>query len=189
MTTEIPQFTHPVRTDAGLCAIWQPEHFEHVTDFDSFHAELIEDQDIERHIADGAFVPINIGSDGSWEITVRVGAGLNDREKQYLTISSEPYRLVSRGHLELGGLENVGTYVGGATVLPIEAGTYSAIVHLLDWDAEPGSRTAEGTASANALPDFIVELHEELAPSPAYRRRVETFERSAAPAGHTPTSS
>lgn len=188
MINETREFTHPVGTDAGLCALWQPEHFEHVTDLDSFHAELIEDQDIERHIADGAFVPINIGSDGGWGMTVRVGAGLNDREAQFLVVSSEPYRIISRGTLGLGGLENIGSYGGGAIVLPIDVGTYSAIVHLIDWESEPGSRTEDGAISTHALPDFVVELHEEAATRSAYRKTVETFERAAARVVDTPAS-
>jgi YD repeat-containing protein len=48
---------------------------------------------------------------------------------------------------------------------------------LVDWKAEPNSMDENGKPTADALPDFVVEVNVESAPLPAYRRKVETFER------------
>lgn len=165
-----------VSTGAGMCGIWQPEHFEHVTSLDAWEDEVSEPEALEGHTGVGAFVPLNVGGDGAFQLTLRVG-GLNAREERYTLVSSEPYLLVSRGTVALGGLENVGPYGGGADEIALDAGRYMVVVHLIDWRAEPGSMGAEGKPIAAALPDFLVEMAPEAGVIPIYRQRVETFDR------------
>ncbi len=51
---------HVVRTDCGLCALWQPEWFVGVTDQDTWDSRLSEDQALEGHISAGVFVPLGL---------------------------------------------------------------------------------------------------------------------------------
>src|SRR5579862_3852813 len=94
----------PYATDCGMVALWDPASFQNVTDFDTWEPELVEDEDIERHIKVGAFVPLYIHSDGCFEVEVRVGgpgafAVLSDRERQYLGPTSQAYLFRSQGAL------------------------------------------------------------------------------------------
>jgi hypothetical protein len=170
-----------VVTNAGLCGLWQPERFLHITGLDAFEDEVADDSALERHIRAGAFVPINVGGDGAFQVELRgveSPGNLNSREQAYLLVSSEPYLLISEGSLELGGLEAVGSYSGAEKIqVPLDAGRYSVVVHLIDWEAEPGGRDERGDPSASALPDFIVEIFEERPGELKYRSKVETFER------------
>ncbi|GGU73261.1 hypothetical protein [Lentzea flava] len=149
-----------VRTGAGMCGIWQPEHFEYVTSLDEWEDEVSDPEALEAHIEAGAFVPLDVGGDGVFQLTLRVG-GLNAREGRYVLVSSDPYLLISRGSVALGGLEDVGPYAGGADEIALGVGRYMVIVHLIDWKAEPGSMDGEGRPTAAALPDFLVEVAPE----------------------------
>ncbi|MFB9546465.1 hypothetical protein, partial [Micromonospora sagamiensis] len=165
-----------VSTDAGMCGLWQPEHFTHVGSLEAWEDNVSNPAALGGHIRAGAFVPLNVGGDGAFQVTVRVGER-TAREERYTLVSSEPYLLVSASVLALGGLEQVGTYGGGAEEISLPSGRYVARVHLLDWKAEPGSTTEDGAPAEYALPDFIVEIHPEVRQADAYRTNVETFER------------
>ncbi|MBC6451699.1 DUF6386 family protein [Actinokineospora xionganensis] len=162
-----------VYTSAGLCAVWQPEAFAHVVDLDTWEDHVAEDEALIRQIAAGAFVPINIGGDGAFQVVIRQ-TPLTERERRYLLVSSEPYLLISKGSVNLGGLENVGEYVGDGEELELPAGRYSVYVHLIDWKLEPGS-FADGEPTASALPDFVVEVAPETDADQVYRGQVRTF--------------
>jgi hypothetical protein len=170
-----------VSTDAGMCGIWQPEAFAHVTDLDSWEDDVAEEGALIRYIRAGEFAPINVGGDGAFQIAVRGYAGiptLSQREARYrLVTTSEPYLLVSYGMLELSGLEAVGSYSSGSkTQIPLVAGRYSVVIHLIDWKAEPGAVKSDGKAIAGALPDFVVELSSAQVSALKYRTQVQTFE-------------
>lgn len=94
--------SHVVRTNAGLCGLWQPERFVEVVSLDDFERELADEAALLRHIREGAFVPLNVGGDGSFTVAVR-SSGLVQREFPHVLVSSEPYLLESRGSVELGG--------------------------------------------------------------------------------------
>ena len=176
MSSPLLDVGHVVRTDAGLAGLWQPEGFADVLGLDDWEDRVSDNVALEQRIAGGLFVPLNVGGDGSWQVMVRSG-GLSDREAQYLLVASDPYLLESLGVVELGGLENVGGYVGGGIRVPLAAGRYRVQVNLVDWDAEPGSRTSDGSPAADALADFVVLVTPEAHPSQGYRTSVETFER------------
>jgi hypothetical protein len=173
--------SYGVGTSAGLCGLWQPEAFSQVTDLDTWEDEVAEDSALVRQIRAGGFVPINVGGSGAFQVALRGRSAettLSDRQTRYRLVSSEPYLLVSHGDLELGGLESVGSYSGAPKVhIPLAEGSYSVVVHLLDWKAEPGSTDADGKPAADALPDFVVEISYALPAGSAYRSKVETFER------------
>jgi hypothetical protein len=99
-------------TDAGMLAIWDPASFATVVDYDTWEVALLDDKDIIGHVGQGGLVPICIGADGAWGVTLRVGTGdqradLTEREKQYLIVSSEPYLFVSAGLVCVSGLEAI----------------------------------------------------------------------------------
>ncbi|MEU1051926.1 hypothetical protein ABZ397_05105 [Streptomyces sp. NPDC005876] len=173
--------SHAVATSAGLFGVWRASAFDHVNELDQWENEVAEDSALERQISVGAFVPINIGGNGAFQVAVRgveAPGNLSQRERSYLLVSSDPYLLVSDGVLELGGLESVGNYAGGEKVkIRLDNGRYAAIVHLVDWQAEPGGRGLDGNPSAGALPDFIVEIFAEVPGGLKYRTKVETFNR------------
>lgn len=169
-------------TDAGMHCLWDQAAFQHVTDYDSWEKELLEDRDIERHIAAGHFVPLNLGDDGAMEVAVRVGsktapAVLDARESQYLIVGSKPYRLISSGTIGVSGLESVSVPVGrnvGSFALP--PNEYAVTVHLMAWDEEPGMQTENGPA-LGALPDYLVLINPSETGTP-YRTAVKTFDQS-----------
>lgn len=173
--------SHAVATSAGLFGVWRASAFDHVNELDQWEDEVAEESALKRQISAGAFVPISIGGNGVFQVAVRgVGApgNLSDREQSYLLFSSEAYLIVSDGVLELGGLEAVGNYADVEKVeLPLDSGSYAAVVHLVDWQAEPGGRGADGTPSAGALPDFIVEIFADVHGELKYRAKVDTFDR------------
>lgn len=173
--------SHAVVTSAGLFGLWRASAFDHVNELEQWENEVAKDSALERRISDGAFVPINVGGNGAFQITVRgvdTPGNLNERERAYLLVSSDPYLLVSDGALELGGLEAVGNYSGAEKEqLPLDSGKYAAVVHLVDWQEEPGSQTADGEPTEDALPDFIVEVFGPK-DGQAFRTKVETFDRS-----------
>jgi hypothetical protein len=143
--------------------IWNGDAFSNINDYDSWEAELLEDIDIKRHIETGHFVPINIASDGAFEIEIRLGssqqkAELSDRETTYKVVSSEPYQFRSNGTLNVSGIECVSgekDYSAVGTV-SLKEGEYSVTVHLVAWDEEPGMKDSEGRPRPEALPDFVV---------------------------------
>lgn len=170
-----------VATSAGLFGIWRASAFDHVSELGQWEDEVAEDSALERQISVGAFVPINIGGNGAFQVAMRgveAPGNLSERERSYLLVSSEPYLLVSDGVLQLGGLEAVGSYAGAEKVdIPLDDGRYAVVVHLVDWQAEPGSRGADGSPSADALPDFIVEIFTDVYGGLKYRTKVDTFDR------------
>ncbi|WP_175611220.1 hypothetical protein [Mycobacterium sp. SP-6446] len=173
------ELSEPVRTDAGMFAIWQPERFGAITDFESWEDEVSEDAALLRHIDAGAFVPIYIGGDGAFQFAVRGGQtrpGLTDREQRYRLVSSEPYLFVSRGSARLGGLEAVGWDDGDFVALPLPPGRYAVHVHLIEWNAEPGAAGPDGKPTANALPDFVIEISNPVG-AERFRTSLQTFER------------
>jgi hypothetical protein len=84
-----------------------------------------------------------VGADGVFEVLIRwgfSGSGITEREGRYVLVSSDPYLLVSPGVLYLGGLEEAGDLPGkDANRIELPRGRYSAVVHLVDWKADPES--------------------------------------------------
>ncbi|MET0842879.1 MAG: hypothetical protein ABWY23_03465 [Mycetocola sp.] len=160
-----------------MCALWQPERFEHIKDYEDWEKELIEDEDLERHVSEGTFVPLYLRADVVFDVVVRPSAGLSEREERFRLGSSDPYRPISRGNIAMGGLEHVGETTEDTKTFPLAAGTYSVIAHFIDWNAEPGSLGPDGAPTSDALPDLVIELHEEREPEPIYRTSLDTWAR------------
>ncbi|MDG4822793.1 hypothetical protein O7635_13135 [Asanoa sp. WMMD1127] len=173
------EVTEALATEAGLFGLWSPASFPPTTDWEG---ELLDDEDVMRHIAAGAFVPINIGADGAFQFVARVGsvaapAGLSGRERRYAAVVSDAYRFVAPDHdAVISGIEHVGTETGLRVPLP-DCAHWRVRVALVDWAAEPGQQRADGGPGPDALPDFVVLLNPE-AGEPAYRVRIETFDAS-----------
>jgi hypothetical protein len=173
-------------TASGMLALWEPGHFQQITDYLSWESELCEDEDILRHIQEGAFVPLNIQADGAFECEVRVGnverpSAISSRELPYLTVSSEPYFFRSRGRLAISGLEHIGAEPGkAAAFLALGIGDWAVTVHLIEWTSEPGALGEDGKPTPSAMADFVVLLNPASPGASAgtqYRTKVNTFER------------
>ena len=145
-------------------------------------ASLLEDTDIARHIQQGAFVPLNIHADGSFQCAIRVGtaatpASLSERERRYLTVSSEPFLFRSRDRIAISGLEHIGRSPGeAASFISLASGDWAVTIHLVDWTEEPGAKTPDGKPTATALADFVVLLNPAAADT-HFRTKVDTYER------------
>jgi hypothetical protein len=169
-------------TDAGMCALWNPDRFTSVVDYDTWERELYADENLLRHVEHGDLVPINLGFDSAFGFSVRIGplseATLTEREGRYRFVSSDPYLYVSDGELCVSGLEHISAdpEPQTATRVPLAPGRYQVIVHFLDWEAEPGALNQSGQPTAQALPDFVVLISPEPVPNPSYRVRLKTFE-------------
>jgi len=78
-----------VATSAGLFGVWRASAFEHVNELEQWENEVAEDSALERQILAGAFVPINIGGNGVFQVAVRgveVAGNLSERERLYLLV-------------------------------------------------------------------------------------------------------
>jgi len=181
------ELTCVAHTGAGIAALWDPASFATITDYDTWEAALLEDDDVVRYIERGSLVPICIGADFAGGVVVRCAANghpaeLTERERTYLYVSSEPYLFVSTGVGYVSGYEAIdNSPPPDLPRLDVPTGRHVATIHLLDWDAEPGASDEHGNPTEHALPDFVVLLNPEIGPQPNYRTNVESFERSDIP--------
>jgi hypothetical protein len=169
-------------TDAGSCALWDPEAFEDIVDEGAWEDDPFDDDALRRYIRAGHYVPVSVGADGTYEVLVRVGttaapAALTDRERRYLIATSEPYLLVTTG----GGAcysnaETVAVPVEAAGHVPLPVGRWSVTVHEIDNMEEPGQLDAAGNLAATALPGFVLLI--DPAPDTAgdHRTEFQTFD-------------
>ncbi|MET9834843.1 hypothetical protein ABZ078_37445 [Streptomyces sp. NPDC006385] len=172
-----------VATDAGMLALWDPQRFAGIVDYDTWDARLGEDKDVERHIRTGALVPVNIRSDGAFGVVVRIGevgrpAQLTERESRHCLVASDAYLLHSAGQVWLSGIEAVGDDACSETVrFDLPVGRYSVVIHLIAWEDEPGSVNEDGTPSETALSDFVAVINPVAPEQDNFRSAVETFDR------------
>lgn len=172
-----------VATDAGMLALWDPQRFTGIVDYDTWDAQLGEDEDVERHIRAGALAPINIRSDGAFGVAVRIGgvdrpARLIERESRHCLVTSDAYLLHSSGQVWLSGIEAVGAEAWSETVrFDLPVGSYSVMIHLVAWEDEPGSVNSDGTPSETALSDFVAVINPVAPEQNNFRFAVETFDR------------
>lgn len=163
-------------------ALWNPSRFTGITDYQTWEDALFEEEDITQRVRAGELVPINIGSDGAFQFLVRVGTAgqaptLTSRERQYLFVSSQPYLYVSDGTARLTGIEHICADPGpGTPALAVPAGLNAVTIHVIEWDAEPGAKDAQGKPSAGALPDFIVFITPAGTTGTPYRTQLQTFD-------------
>lgn len=162
-----------------LC-IWDYDSFKHIHDYDSWDEELCEDEDISRNIMKHSFVPLNLG-DGAFEVEVRLsGNNLNEREKGYLLVPSQPYALQTTGTICISGLEHVtGDLDKNISVISVNPGYYVVQVNLIDWNQEPGATYVNGNPTDMALPDMIVFIEPNTSTA-EFRTEIETFRKEDA---------
>jgi hypothetical protein len=179
-----PETVSTVATDAGMVALWDPQCFLDIVDYETWDVQLGEDEVVERHIRAGVLVPINIRSDGAFGVLVRVGgaaqpAQLTEREERHCLVTSEAYLLHTAGQVRLSGIEAVGAEVWADTVeFDLAAGRYSVVIHLIAWEDEPGGVKEDGTPSDTALSDFVALINPVAPEQENFRSAVETFSRS-----------
>jgi hypothetical protein len=165
---------------SGMYCLWNQSAFASIHDYESWERLLCEDTDIEKQISSGAFVPINIRSDGVAEIEIRVGSreqpeSLSERENSYLGVSSAPYLLRVLGPVFVSGIEHVeGTPSANCEKVDLAPGAYAATVNLIDWTAEPGMLDENDKPRPGALPDFVVLINPTVG-NENFRISVDTF--------------
>jgi len=101
-----------IATGAGMFGLWAPTSFRGIVAYDTWESALLEDAQIVGHIGAGALVPVNIGSDGAFQVKARIGsttapAQLDERETRYQLVFSEPYLFISSGSAVISGIEHV----------------------------------------------------------------------------------
>ncbi|MCC2322281.1 hypothetical protein [Cellulomonas xiejunii] len=145
-------------TDAGMLALWCASTFDRITDYDTWESELYDR--LDAAISGGELVPINIGSDGAYGVRIAVAPDvLSERESRHAWLTSDPYLLVVTGEeAALSGIEHVGDPEAATARVPLAAGRYQVRVTVVDWDQDPESVGSDGRPTANALPDFVVQV-------------------------------
>ena len=168
-------------TDAGMLCVWDFQAFRDISDYDSWDAQLGEDEGILRHISAGNLVPLSLG-DGAFAVEVRLGSpeSMSAREREYLQVPSRPYFLRTAGRVVISGVEHVGGDPRSPMDLQLEPGDYTILIGLIDWAEEPGAKDAEGNPSPDALPDMIVFIQATGSNRPEFRQEIETFRREDA---------
>jgi hypothetical protein len=164
------QLTARLGTDARTHLVWDRAYFAQVRDYDTWSKELEEDQAIRAHIAAGHIVPVNIHSDGTFMISVRAESAsmpsVSEAEERHVVRSSEPYRFVCQGHVDVSGIEHVGADAGpNVASMELVPGVYDVLVHLMDYDDVP--------LRTDLHPDFVITIGP--ADSTLPRRSVDTF--------------
>jgi hypothetical protein len=165
-----------VGSESGMLALWDAEPFAGIVDYESWEEELCLDDDIQRHVKAGDLVPININSDGAFQVLVRYGTDpvLTEREIEHLVVSSDPYLLMSSGAVRLSGVEHVGS-AEDAVELTVGEGEHEVVLHIIDWHSEQGSTTEDGKPSPHALSDFVALVSPATDDGGPYRDEIVTF--------------
>jgi hypothetical protein len=176
------EYSADIATGAGMLGLWDPASFREIVDYETWESALLEDQQIAGHISAGALVPVNIGGDGAFHVTARIGsttapAHLNEREARYQLVTSSPYRFLSAGTAVISGIEHIGAGADAGLTVELPAGHWLVAVALIDWQAEPGSRDGDGRPSTRALPDFILLINPADGAHVQFRTAVQTFDR------------
>ncbi|MFD7966243.1 hypothetical protein ACFV5J_36215 [Streptomyces zaomyceticus] len=104
-------------------------------------------------------------------------AGLTEREAAHRLVASQPYLFVSHGRALTSGIEDVaGDAPDGVLELPVAVGRHAVVVHLIDWQAEAGSRDEKGRPATGALPDLVVLINPAPPRRETFRTAPTTFE-------------
>jgi len=148
-------------TNSGMWSIWNYEFYKTIENYDDWSNFFEEDINIIEQIKNKKFVPVNINADGVFEFEVKYAEKLNERERKYLLVSSKPYIIENSGILKVSGIEFVKNEIKDINCISLEIpkGTYSVVVHLIDWKAEPDVLNDKGFPTDKALPDFIIEIN------------------------------
>ena len=63
-TGGITESSVTARTDPGVLALWNPARFAAITSYQTWEHALLDDQDIERHVAAGDLAPSTSAATG-----------------------------------------------------------------------------------------------------------------------------
>ena len=165
-------------TMSGMWALWDYKEYENISSMEEWEKSFLEDSDIEKQIDISKIVPIYIHSDGCFKFRIKINEVLNERENKYILAKSNEYLFKSSGTAILSGIENIEKNISDNECLKatLPKGTYSVVIYLIEWDAEPKMKLKNGNPSPDALPDFIVSINTTSDISKSYRKSIETFE-------------
>lgn len=172
-----------VGTDAGMIAIWVSSAFATIQDQESWEEVFLSDEAIVNLITRGKLAPININADGAFQVVVRIGnteqvEGLSEREKGFVFLTSQAYRLDIDSKVCVSGIEDVSStgHDHRCCFEPVQ-GEYSVVIHMIDWEAEPGMKENDGSPGPNALSDFVVIINPMAPGATGFRTKLVTFDR------------
>lgn len=164
-------------THRGMWTLWDYEYFKDITTIEEFENTFTDEEDVVKHIEKAKFVPIFVHSNGEFHFRVKIDEKLDKREKKYISATSDTYLFETDGKAYLSGIEFIDNLVIDNEVieLSLDKGMYEVTINLVEWDKEPGMRLEDGSASEDALPDFIVEIKSIDNKKKKYRTKIDTF--------------
>ena len=147
-------------TNSGMWILWDYSSYSYIDSYDDWSDVFEEEEDIVKAIERKKIVPINIGSDGVFDFSVKLNEELTEREKKYLLVSSKNYVINSSGKLMLSGIEYIDGAIKENNYISIETskGYHRVRINLIDWKKEPASLDENNLPSKDSLPDFIIEI-------------------------------
>jgi predicted DNA-binding WGR domain protein len=157
-------------TDAGIVALWAAGAFDAITDHESWERALLDDADIALRISEGRIVPLSTGSDGAFDVELRIGDELSPAEKGALEQRSEPYALVVSAGVVLSGIEFVHREPDPNTTrsFALPEGRWAARVHALSGKKKtPNVLVLLSPAPAEWQPRTKLAIFEPRAEKPA----------------------
>lgn len=148
-------------TNSGMWALWDYFTYKYINDYGDWADAFEEEEDIVKAIEKKSLVPINIHSDGAFDFIIKYNEELNEREKQYLLVSSNNYLINSLGKLVLSGIEFIDGQINLNDYLSLETqkGLHTVRVNLIDWKREIHALDENNMPTKDALPDFILEVN------------------------------
>ena len=170
-------YTQCLATGSGMWGLWDYESYKMIVDYDKWEPLFCEDEDIEKQIAQKAFVPVYTHEDGCRQFTVKIDGALSDREQKYVCAQSGKYLFYSNGRAVVSGIDNIAADVRKeeGIIFDLPKGFYVVSVFLIDWGEEPGAYLEDGSISPNAISDFVVILKSNAGLNKTYCRSIETF--------------
>ena len=141
--------------------VWDSRSLDFIVDKDTYDQTLVNDNNIAKVMNEKGVVIWGVGGDGKRSMEVRINPQneLENKEKEYLEMESQEYKLVISsgtalvgspewaGKLQEDGLKNKAL---GIRNINLENGVYSLKVYFLSWDFTD--------SSLNDLPEYIVVL-------------------------------
>ena len=150
-------------TNSDMWCIWNPILGDGVNSYEDWENKFYQQQNIIDYIENKVFVPINIGSSGAFEFTIKVGSNalLSQREKNNIIVESHTFWIRATEKLIISGVEYIEQDINNrhACEIDVEDGIYKVNIYLLDWKKESDMVDEKGFPKDGALSDFVILLN------------------------------